>query len=392
LLCSSSAYGLAMAAGICIVWLVEEWNGKNIFKFISEFIRTKAFLCLLGLLIFAVILLLCIMPYDDTHAINSGSTARSTKKVLCNLFYTFFILPYDTTVGAFLSDDTVGITYIFKPYILLYIPLSAIIAGIMYLFGKKHRCTSLLLIQFVEIPILFALVRMSAHHVGIVTLFMIFWICVCFDTGHTESYGKYDTVIHCIFTFSACIFILVQISWSVISSAADIKYNYSTGKAMAEYIKDNDLENTSIMSSWLAVDKNEDSEEKYYLFNSSSTGTEILPYFDSNIFPNFNWGRADMGYNEHRDILDENEYKQMLERFRQLDSPEYIFGTLEFGDDDLDNIFSNNTFSPYFYVVDNVEYCMVFKGNYSKEYAPIYKFADIENVLKKEVPENEGTD
>lgn len=62
LLCLSSAYGLAMAAGICVIWLIEEWNGKNFLSFVKDFFKTKAFFSLLGLLVFAVLILLEVFP------------------------------------------------------------------------------------------------------------------------------------------------------------------------------------------------------------------------------------------------------------------------------------------------------------------------------------------
>lgn len=384
LLCASSAYGLAIAAGICVVWLAEEWNGQNVFKFIKGFIRTKAFFCLLGLLVFAVLVLISIIPCKDAYGVN---TIGRSKNIFGNLFYTLFVLPFDATVGNVFCYDAYHLAYSVELRSVLHFAISALIIALLFLFGKKHRRTGMAFIQFAYLPILFTCAVMFAHHIGISTMFLVFWLCICFDTDEPPlSLGKYDAALHYIFTASACIFIAVQIGWSVSSAIADIKYDYAPAKKMAEYIKENNLENSNIMSAWYAVKINENNEKKYYLFNSSSAGTAILPYFDSNIFYNFNWGRDDMGYNEHRDILDEKEYEQTLEQFRQLDTPDYLFGSLEFGDDKLENIFSH-----YYYIAESVEFCMVYKGQYIKEYSAIYKFEDIENVIK-ERKANERTD
>lgn len=379
LLCLSSAYGLAIAAGICVVWLIEEWNGKNIFKFIKEFVPTRAFFSLLGLLILAITILAMIMPYKETAAVSVRSVDGFGK----NLLYILFILPFDATIGSVLTDDLFVSFHITD---IIYIPLSAAVVFVLYLFGKKHENLKLLVIPYVILIPLLTL-YMCAHHMGVITLYIIFWLCTCVDNGKPEADpGKHEDIIHRIFTLSACFFIVVQISWSVISSVEDIRYNYAEGRAMADYIKENNLENANIMSAWHAISIGGDTETKYYVFNSSSSGTTILPYFDHNIFINFNEGRNDMGYNEHKTILDEDEYAKSIEQFVELGTPEYVFGSMERGDSPLENIDGH-----FYRIVDDIEYCQIFKGFYRKGYAAIYKFEDIENTVK-EVPQNEGTD
>ena len=387
LLCLSSAYGLAIAAGICVVWLIEEWNGKNVFSFIKDFIKTKTFFCLLGLLVLAILIFIPIIPYKDAFGVN---TSGRNKNIIGNLCYTLFVLPYDTTVGNYFCYDAEHLDFQFDMMFPLYLIISLLIVAIMYFFGKKHNCTRMIYIQFVYIPIIFAAALMFAHHIGISTMFLVFWLCICFDTEKPVlNLGKYDTALHYIFTVSACLFILVQISWTASSSVIDIKYNYASGREMAQYITENNLEDAKLMSSWhLSAGPNysEENEEKYYNFNSSGAGTAILPYLDKNVFVNFNWGLDNMGYTEHRDILDIDEYEQTIKRFEELGVPDYFFGMITNANYALDNIHGHP-----FYIVHSVEYCMVFKNSYVKSYDVIYKFDDLENFLK-EVTENEGTD
>lgn len=382
LLCSTSAYGLAAAGGICIVWLIEEWRGKSIFRFIKDFIRTKAFFSLLGLLIFAAAELMIIMPEGSATAINS---LKKDKNIFSNMFYTFFVLPYDATVGSVIAHDALSLDFKVDFSCAVYFLMSALIVFLLILFGRKHRCAGLLFIPFLILPPVLASVLMFAHHTGIITVFLVFWLCVCFDGNKpVRSLGKYDSALHCIFTAAGCVLIIVQIFWTVTSSAADIRYNYSTGREMAEYIKENGLENSKIMSSWYTTAGSDG--ETYNSFNSSGTATVILPYFDGNIFSNFNWGNDSMGYSEHKDTVDPAEYEQTLERFRSLGAPEYIFGSLSYGSGDISNVTS-----VYHYIVKDVEFCMIYKGNYVKQYAAIYKFDD-PNTVSDEVKPDEGTD
>ncbi|MDE7289319.1 MAG: hypothetical protein K2N71_07455, partial [Oscillospiraceae bacterium] len=371
----SSAYGLAMAAGICVVWLIEEWNGKNLLAFIKDFVKTKVFFSLLGLLVFAVLILSEVFPDKNATAVSGMTDIKSTFQ---SLLYTLFILPFDATVGSVLTTDRL----LFSPDMLAYVPISAIVVTILILFGKKHRQRRLLFIPLVFMPILFAAIIFYAHYVGIITVFLIFWLNVCFDTEEPpESLGKYDEILHYVFAASGCIFIFVQIIWTVLSAAADIKYNYSPGREMAAYIKENNLENSNIMCSWTTYEAEDGTR---YNFNFSAEATVVLPYFDENIFCNFNEGRDDKTYSDHMYYADAEEYNKALAYVQSLGIPEYFFGTLPpRHDNSLDFIFDN-----YHYTAADMEHSMIFKGNYIVGHTVVYKFEDITNKGES----NEGTD
>lgn len=375
LLCLSSAYGLAMAAGICVVWLIEEWNGKNIIAFVKGFVKTKAFLSLLGLLVFAVLILLEVFPDKNATAVSGMTDIGGTLK---NLAYTLLILPFDATAGSVLTTDKL----LFSPKMLTYVPLSAIAAAVLILFGKKHRQRRLLFIPLVFMPILFAAIIFYAHYVGIITVFLIFWLNVCFDTEEPpESLGKYDEALHYVFAASGCVFIFVQVMWTVLSAAADIRYNYSPGREIAAYIKENNLENANIMCSWTTYEAEDGTR---YNFNFSAEATVVLPYFDKNIFCNFNEGRDDKAYSDHMYYANAEEYNKALEYVQSLGMPEYIFGTLPPShDDSLDFIFDN-----YYYAAADMEHSMIFKGNYIVGHTVVYKFEDMKNKGES----HEGTD
>lgn len=375
LLCLSSAYGLAIAAGICVVWLIEEWNGKNVLAFVKDFVKTKVFFSLLGLLVFAVLILLEVFPDKNATAVRGMTDAESTFQ---NLAYTLLIIPFDATVGSVLTTDKL----LFSPKLFAYVPLSAIVTAVLILFGKKYRQRRLLFIPLVFMPILFAAIIFYAHYVGIITVLLIFWLNVCFDTEEPPvSLGKHDAIFHYVFAASGCIFIFVQLMWTVFSAAAEIKCSYSPGREMAAYIRENNLENADIMCSWTAY---ESEDGKRYNFNFSPEATVVLPYFDKNIFSNFNEGRDDKAYSDHKYYSDAEEYNQALEYVQSLGVPEYIFGMFPARlDDSLDNILNN-----YYYVVADMEHGVIFKGNYVVGHTVVYKVED----TKGRGEDLEGTD
>lgn len=375
LLCLSSAYGLAMAAGICVVWLIEEWNGKNIIVFVKDFVKTKTFFSLLGLLVLAVLILLEVFPDKNATAV-SGMT--DIKNTLQNLLYTMFVLPFDATIGSVLTTDKL----FFNLQYLAYAPISAIVVTVLILFGKKHRQRRLLFIPLVFMPILFAAIIFYAHYVGIITMFLVFWLNICFDTDEPpEKLGKYDEILHYIFTAAGCIFIFVQIMWTVMSSAAEITHSYSAGREMAAYIKENCLENAKLMCSWTNYDAEDGAR---YNFNFSADGTVILPYFDKNIFCNFNEGRNDKAYSDHKYYSSVEEYNDALAYVLSLGVPEYIFGALPSRpDDSLDSIFQD-----HYYVIADMEHSLIFKGHYIVGHTAVYKFTAAESKGEN----NEGID
>ena len=91
---------------------------------------------------------------------------------------------------------------------------------------------------------------------------------------------------------SVAIVIISNIYWSTAVYINDYKYDYSAGKKIATYIKENNLQHK-------------------YLYSTQFWSISVLPYFDKNIFqtPNFNknasywvWKKSN-DYSEHPDSI-----------------------------------------------------------------------------------------
>ena len=80
-LASASSYGIPISAGIALAWLIEIWDNRHFQSFATQFLRDRRFFSLLGLLIYAVMLVWIIFPYDETMAA-SLPTQKDRKSVV----------------------------------------------------------------------------------------------------------------------------------------------------------------------------------------------------------------------------------------------------------------------------------------------------------------------
>ncbi len=357
LLCAASAYGIVYAFLICIAWLAEIMKGKKFFAFVKDFVKSRTFYSLLLLAVFAFALLLMILPSKQSLVYNQKTNA-DTLSYLSNYIYTFLIMPFDATVGSVItvdinifSENFMSIAYV--PYWLV----SAVIYVLLFLFAKKSKKIPLFL-PFILMPLFFGSVFLYAHHIGLFTLYLIFFTCVCFDRGED------DCSVKTIYTAFIFIVIAVQLIWSISSCVLDITKTYYPSKKIAEFIVDNDLSELYILPSGTV-------SENGYDLNRSTYAVTILPYFDKDIFPTFPDGYITNHYYSMEDL------KQKLEAAKKSGLPDYIIGSpiidnkneWDLYDEFSDYISRNAQYS----VVCDIESGMIFKGNYTTGYTAIYR-------------------
>ena len=141
--------------------------------------------------------------------------------------------------------------------------------------------------------------------------------------------------------------IFIQLCWSLISGIADIFYNYENSANVAKYIKTNELHKYKIFaggwSTHYYVDKNnkpifnkyriqqiDSTKDKNYKLvqrniHNMWTAVRIIPYFQKNIFYNFNADQPDKLYSLHRN-RPETETQAIIQMWRQKGLPDIIVG------------------------------------------------------------------
>lgn len=374
-LCASSAYGLAYAFFICIAWLIELWNRRNVFTFIKEFVTSSAFRCLLMLLVFAVCILLLVIPSDES-LVSATSGTNDAKYYLNAFLYTFLLLPFDATVGSIMTSDS----SIFEANFLTptYIPFCIISIGIYAVIvhmAVRNKKTPLL-IPMAFMPIIFGTVFFYSHHMGIFILYLIFFTVVCFDDGGEKAAAS-DSIYLCfIYAVTA-----VQIVWSILSCVTEIQKPYESSRKIAEYLKSNGITDSYILAGG-------EKQKSEYNFDLSTIAVTMLPYFDENIFPAFNIANNNAGY-----VLDlyctDEQNAEKLELIKKAGAPDYIIGVLrtdtytsgfEYEDEDeqpLPEDYFDFIYKDSKYVIEaDFEGGYIFKGHYQKDYDILFRRED----------------
>ncbi len=137
------------------------------------------------------------------------------------------------------------------------------------------------------------LIRIAPHHLGTVVILMMFCIIINYDELKAK-FKHFDKL------FIA--FLVLYISFSVITSYRDVRYNYTGAEEMATYIKENDIYGKEI-----------------YRFGYGPQA--ILPYFEGNLYANtptvYEWKVTNKDFFDYInfDLKDIEKYKE---------TPEYI--------------------------------------------------------------------
>lgn len=405
-LCLTSAYGLLYAFFICICWLIEMYKTKGINEksgfvgFVRYFVKTRTFVSLCFLFVCAVCILLLIIPCDDAFFTYSKTESISFSSFANKFTYTFLLLPYEATIGCITQRDMDvfdGIDYLAE-----YTPYYIISVLIYFLLWKamKSRGKSELMIPMLFMPLFFALIFFFAHHIGLVTLYIIFLVVIYFDSPAVSDKFMINGMLMSMCKVFSCflyLFAIIQMSWSISSCAIDVTKTYHPGKKIAEYIKDNNLEDCYILPPG-------DYNFEIYTFDISDYAVTSLPYFDRNIYPTFQSGSDDEAYVHNSLSTEIEKYKiEGYDDILALGKPDYMIGRIpiKYDEDEEDSantsVENNDGFAlnynevkqtetsqmlndfydiDEYTIVEDIPYGCIFKGHYIENYLNIYKRKD----------------
>ena len=182
-----------------------------------------------------------------------------------------------------------GITWYEQLYIGTGIILFVILALMLIKLKRLDAIITIVCLSF-----FMALVRLLHHHLGIISLFLMFSIIVNYD----ELKSKYKHFEKLFITT-----LIIYISFTGISIINDFNGNYSGAKQMAIYIEENDID-----------------EEEIYRFGYVQVA--LLPYFEGNLFANtsktiYEWKES------NKDFFDYVNYDPNADRSGSY-APKYI--------------------------------------------------------------------
>lgn len=371
-LCLTTSLGLLLAGGLCLVWTYEIITQLIKEKNMNRFYANKRFIPLCFILACAILIVITIMPADNCYyeGVDQNPTFWDIIKYKPNTL-AFLYNPYECWSGTLVNMNYNATNDMFRCYLEAFFGLICWIALIAI--TKKNKKLLTFLIPYLAFDIFQSYHYSSIHHLGIVSTFhiFIFWI-ITEENGKIELpdfFGKIGSrlkspLIRKIAGTGLCGLYLINVVFSGVSSFNDIRYSYSI-QPVADFIKENDLEDRKIMVAWdfdyaKADPDNINGNSIFYDFAIPSnhpkvtsnhtlvigTASTLMPYFDHNIFMNFN------NYKYKDDFYMHYEYKEdkeaVFDSWEKQGLPDIIIGYCP-----IDEVYDYATFKDVRYAIIN---------------------------------------
>ncbi len=380
------AYMMVIAGCLCILWCIDIFqeyrrNGKW-----SSVLRDSRAYALAFILVIALFVLYSIIPAED--CLYSGSSITAAERLM-RIQYALAI-PLDSLFGSYLSYDSAMKTTggMLVEYLL------GVIVWILLGWILKANRRIAYLFPLISFSICFSLIQPSVHHIGICTMYLIFvfWD-ICKENGTPklpESFHKLRSLVPSVSIrrlagVIGAVIAMLPLIYSAVSSVLDIRTQYSHA-AVADYLKEHGLDERKIMVSWLWRSESDVFDGNFFyldnkiplehapvtLFetNMIGTGTGLLPYFEENIFMNYNTDDPDTLYMRWQATED---YEAVCKLWHDQGLPEVIVGYLP-----LDEIFSEEELEGVTYHwVETFTHGMIFKLSGQENILKIYVREDV---------------
>ncbi len=367
-LCALSGYGIVLAGGICIAWVWDICQEKQWKIFSVGFWKDKRIWGLFLLLIVAVLIILQILPREDTYA----TASASTNSIVTHLLYTFFVMLPDSTVLTVLE----GAAFLNRAQIQIAILLVGILLGIIMLLvilgisNRKNR--HYYFIPYVLFAGFAACVYFCAHHMGMIFAFTLFWLWIALEDEERFATWKEwrekiklqeqdQKTLGMLGKFGIALVLLMPLYWTVGASFLEVTTQYYYGRDMAKFLKETGLYQLNVMAEYDISVPDEVQKTDYDIMDYVNTEivarpVAVLPYFEHNFCKNLNMGRDDAGYVLHI-ILSREENEKVMAAWKEMGAPDVIIQEMNMG--------------------------LLFKGEASMaDYAPVYEYGPYPNIWK----------
>lgn len=310
LLCLSSALGIILAGGLCIVWTMEILTELFKEKKFGTVFKDKRVYALALILVLALVLIVSIIPAENCFSPNGVHKYLGYKENYLSDLIVAIILPLESWSGTAMgTSGTTDLT------LKIELPVCIAVWILLIAFARKNKKALTFLVPYLFLSSYFVFSYIAPHHLGVSTTFLVFslWIMSDKEEGllipeplkklpqkFTSAFSRKAVSIGCILFFSA------PVLYSAVSSFNEIRLPYSEAP-LADFIKENDLDKTRIMSAWhiwkapktsysLVEDKylfsfmEQPSKHSEVLMHETYDNytTTLLPYFDDNFIMNFN--------------------------------------------------------------------------------------------------------
>ena len=309
-------------------------DGQGLWEMLREWTADRRIRWLALLLAAAIGVMWMIMPRSDTFATASAAAETIENPFPVRLLYTFLVLPADVTLTDIYSDHVILSRAFLMPSALVSGALiGMMIWGVMLYYGKKRGTVLLLVLPYSLFAVFSAAVYLSIHHIGIGLLYFCFWcwvsvenlggmVCrqeVCLSEEGAERMAKRPSAreqsadmadaVRCAVILLGALAMAVSLYWTGAACVLDIGRNYAPGRNEAAFIREHHLDRYRMMTSWTIL-YDEEGNVSMTDINQCNMAVNLAPYFEHNLFFNFNGGRDDRNYVTHIRLSEEETQKQ----------------------------------------------------------------------------------
>ena len=397
LLCLVSAFGIMLAGGLCIVWTFEIITELIRNKKLKFFWKDMRFYSLCFILVTAVVLILMIIPADDCYYAGIDNNITFKEKILDYAYYEYLAaMPFENWSGLLMGS--MGMQDV-PP-----LEIAEVVCGLMtwaglIAFAAKNKKFFTFFLPYFFMTGFMTFKYVSVHHLGLGALFhiFIFWI-ILEENGHIavpefikKMNAKMTSPFIKKFVIGAgALICAAPVIYSCIASVSEIRKNVGLS-CLAKTIKENHLENTKIMILWDVEyeDEEEDDDEAFdqYMFkkleipsaHQEITGNNtylmggaamIQPFFDKNIFMNYNSDCPDDLYMHYKYKEDT---EKIFELWREKGLPDFIIGYCP-----IDEVYDEKELEGVKYLpIELVEYVQICKTGSHSSYVYMYMREDL---------------
>lgn len=337
LLCVTLAYGVVFAGGLALVWLWEIWKEKvggvsagpeagkphrrKTMEIVRGYGRDRRIWWLAVLLAVALLVIWMIMPREDTYAMAPAVSGTIRNPLAVRLLYMFLVLPADAVLTNTYCDYIILSRAFLMPSALISgAAVGLLIWGLLLYFAGKRGTILLLVLPYGLFAGFSAVMYFSLHHMGIGLLYFCFWCWVTSESGMSVSVAR---AVRCAAILLGAMAMLVSLFWTGAACTLDICKNYAPGRNEAAFIREHHLDQYRMMSGWL-VEHDAEGNVVEADINMCDQAVNLAPYFEHNLFFNFNGGRDDRNYITHIRLSDEETQRQ-YESWRQEELPQVLW-------------------------------------------------------------------
>ncbi|MBQ0092936.1 MAG: hypothetical protein KBS45_06395 [Clostridiales bacterium] len=330
LCCASSAYGILLAGGITLAWIVGIAAGKKPGAFFRDLFSGRRLWAFAALLAFALVNITAIFPHEDTFAASYGMNGNP---VWLRLLYMFTGSLADATCYSCLKDYN-ELRYVsFSPVRLaIGCALGAFFLLLILHYAKRCRTFSLFVLPFTLFAVFSGIVYFYLQHVDVLFQFLVFWAWVSVenerDKPETEPKTAFRVFAKNVAVCYSVLFVCVSLYWSFVAARNEVWFPYGYAADVSAYLDEHGLAEYGIAVRW-KLDLGDDGNT-YMNVNQTVNGVAINAYYDRNIVINMNGGEEKQTFASHRIPTDE-ETARTLAAWEEAGLPSVTLDKVQLG-------------------------------------------------------------